>query len=365
MGPDGFVSAVAITPGGFIAAGGTFTMVDGLPFNRVTLLEATGTPASFFSASSGLNAEVYYLTAQPNGRLLLTGGFSQPTRGIARLQPGGAVDPSFSPGAAANAAVHWALVQPDGMIVIGGAFSEVAGEVRRGVARLTADGFVDTSFTGDALSGGTVFSIARQSDGRLVVVGDFTVGGNPVNIARLNTDGTLDSSFNPGSGANATVYAVALQSTGGIVLGGDFTTINGTNRNRIARLTTTGALDLSFDPGRGANNTVFSIVILPNDDIVLGGDFSRMTGVARSGVARLRGGVAPFGAAFMASSLNGGTARFTASVQAGSTYVIEASNDLTHWTPVSTNTAVTAVLEFTDTTVHQHGARFFRVRRAN
>ena len=365
LGPNGFVSAVAVTPAGSIVIGGVFNLVDGLPFNRVALLDLTGAAIPFFNANPGLNAEVYFATAQPNGRLILGGGFSQPTRGITRLQPAGAVDVSFSPGTGADGPVHWAVVQPDGMIVIGGGFSNVGGEPRRAVARLASNGFVDTLFNPE-IAAGTVFAVALQSDGKVVLGGDFSIGNNRVNIARLNTDGSLDAGFTPGTGANATVYSVGLQSDGHIVLGGDFTTVNGMSRNRLARLNIDGTVDSSFDAGRGANNTVFSVNILPGDDILIAGDFTRISGTPRAGVAKIRGGgLGPVVASFTAASVTGGVGRFSATVMPGYTYVIEASPDLQSWVAVSTNAASTSLLQFTDSNVQQRPARFFRVRRVN
>jgi len=63
-----------------------------------------------------------------------------------------------------------------------------------------------------------------QADGKIVIGGDFTaVNGVNVNrLARLNSDGSVDLSFNPGGGANATVRALALDGTS-LVVGGDFT----------------------------------------------------------------------------------------------------------------------------------------------
>jgi len=68
--------------------------------------------------------------------------------------------------------------------------------------------------------------------------GDFYTSSNTnqVGLARLNADGSLDSSFNPGSGANAAVFAVAVQASGKMWWAAVFTTINQTNRNRYARL---------------------------------------------------------------------------------------------------------------------------------
>ena len=45
--------------------------------------------------------------------------------------------------------------------------------------------------------------------------------------------------------------SVAVQPDGKVLIGGDFTTVNGTNRNGIARLNADGSLDSSFNPGTG------------------------------------------------------------------------------------------------------------------
>jgi hypothetical protein len=46
-----------------------------------------------------------------------------------------------------------------------------------------------------------VFSIALQTDGNIAIGGDFTTmaGQSRPYVARLNADGTLDSGFNPGA----------------------------------------------------------------------------------------------------------------------------------------------------------------------
>ena len=49
-----------------------------------------------------------------------------------------------------------------------------------------------------------------------------------------------------GSGANGDVSAVTLQADGKILIGGIFTSVNGTARNRIARLNADGTLDTAF-----------------------------------------------------------------------------------------------------------------------
>jgi hypothetical protein len=75
-------------------------------------------------------------------------------------------------------------------------------------------------------------------DGKVLIGGEFTSvnGTNQNSIARLNADGSLDSSFNPGTGANGRVFAIALQPDGKVLIGGDFLTANGVLRPHVARL---------------------------------------------------------------------------------------------------------------------------------
>ena len=93
-------------------------------------------------------------------------------------------------------------VQPDGRIV-------VAGETSNGsnfdfaVARLNADGSLDTSFDGDGrvttavgTSHDRARGVALQPDGRIVVGGMSTTGSaNDFAIARYTPDGSLDTQF--------------------------------------------------------------------------------------------------------------------------------------------------------------------------
>ncbi|RMH34509.1 MAG: hypothetical protein D6687_03815, partial [Acidobacteria bacterium] len=126
----------------------------------------------------------------------------------------------------------------------------------------------------------TVFAIAIEPDGQILIGGSFTsVGGQTRNrIARLNPDGSLDTSFNPN--ANGTVFAIALEPDGQILIGGSFTSVGGQTRNRIARLNPDGSLDTSFNPD--ANNTVSAIAIEPDGQILIGGSFTSVGGQTRN-----------------------------------------------------------------------------------
>jgi len=80
--------------------------------------------------------------------------------------------------------------------------------------------------------------VVLEKYGRILIGGYFnTVNGVANNyIARLNADGDFDPSFNTGSGASDVVYSVALQSDDKVIIGGAFTDFNGTLLSGIARL---------------------------------------------------------------------------------------------------------------------------------
>ena len=92
--------------------------------------------------------------------------------------------------------------------------------------------------------------------------------------------GSLDMTFNPGSGADGDISCMALQTNGQIVIGGDFTHYNGANQNYIARLNADGSLDSSFNPGVDPNGGLGALAVEPNGEIYTGGGFSSWNGVS-------------------------------------------------------------------------------------
>jgi len=84
----------------------------------------------------------------------------------------------------------------------------------------------------------------------------------------------VDTGFDPGSGPNLPVHTVAVQPDGKIIIGGQFTSVSGSSRVRIARLNPDGPLDVSFDPGAGADLTVVTTAIQPDGKILVVGNSS-------------------------------------------------------------------------------------------
>lgn len=101
------------------------------------------------------------------------------------------------------------------------------------------------------------------------------------------SDGTLDTTFstNLGGGFNGNVWSVAAQTDGKVVVGGSFTAVNGVTSNRIARLNADGTVDAAFSAnlGTGPDNDVLSVAVQTDGKIVLVGGSPRSTGRSARG----------------------------------------------------------------------------------
>jgi uncharacterized delta-60 repeat protein len=273
-------------------------------------LAATAPDASY-APRLEVSASVSVIAMQSDGRAVVAGDFTSVNGTsryqLARLNADGSLDSSFVPsGFEVLTPMYFSLaVQADGKILVGGQlwWMTATGVARQNLARLNSDGSLDTSFDaglysvyggGDAVLGidGAVRSIVVQGDGKILIGGDFTrvrsgeKGVQRAYLARLNADGSADTSFNPGTGANALVRALALQSDGSVLVGGDFTAFNGASRGYVARLAANGALDNGFAPM--VNGAVNSLALQSDGRIVIGGDFSMVGSQARERVARLQ-----------------------------------------------------------------------------
>jgi uncharacterized delta-60 repeat protein len=201
---------------------------------------------------------------------------------IAAIAQNGQLDTNFAP--AINAPIMAAAIQADGKVIIGGLFTEVNGIAQPYLARLNADGSLDTGFapsqgpaqfvnrvevtaSGIVTSGGdgirrfdlngalqwhypmNVGTFAVDPAQRVVIGGRFSRIENQFhrNLARLTADGTLDPAFAPEVGCCAGDGVDALLVTGSQVLvGGRFQSVNGSPAANLARANTDGSLDMTF-----------------------------------------------------------------------------------------------------------------------
>jgi uncharacterized delta-60 repeat protein len=184
-----------------------------------------------------------------------------------QAQTAGTVDPSFNPPVnnvaqvGPNGKVYCSVKQMvNGVekILIGGDFTSYNGVPRKYIARLNADGTLDTNFTGETDK--TVRAIAIQSDNKILIGGDFSKVSSVdrMFIARLNANGTLDTNFTVTT--DKTVRTIVIQSDNKILIGGDFSKVSSVDRIFIARLYASGSLDHLFNPNIMVENPKSGII---------------------------------------------------------------------------------------------------------
>jgi len=202
-----------------------------------------------------------------------------------QAQPG-SLDSSFDPGTGVDQSVFAIAIQPDGRIIIAGDFTTMRGTPRKGIARLNSNGTLDTTFSASADTSPN--ALALQGDGRILIGGAFsTINGQPrAHIACLNTNGALDTNFLTTTDGNVDSFAV--QPDGKVLIAGNFNTVNGQPRHHIARLAPNGSLDANFQNGMaGADPYVGCVAYDPSGKVLIGGPFWAVNGVPRVFIARL------------------------------------------------------------------------------
>jgi uncharacterized delta-60 repeat protein len=290
-GSVGWINSIAIQTEGKVLLGGNFETVNGVSRNRIARLNSDGTLDSAFQNEPGINGAVTSVAVQSDGKVIIAGGFRSVTgvsrNNIARLNSDGTLDSAFQNGLpgfflSCGDCIPYSsvAVQRDGKVLVGGF---------HGIARLNSDGTLDSGFQ-NGLAGVDrgVKSVAMQSDGKVIIAGGFSsVNGVSRNgIARLNADGTLDSGFLNGlSGVSDSasgrgyVWSLAVESDDKVVIGGAFDTVNGQSRSGIARLSADGTLDSGFQNVLCCGGEVVYSVAIQSDAKVLVGTSGR--GIAR------------------------------------------------------------------------------------
>jgi uncharacterized delta-60 repeat protein len=292
-GANGTVNAIAVQVDGKIVVGGNFTVYNGVANNYVVRLNTDGTLDVTFTIGTGADNFIKSIAIQSDSKIIVGGAFTNyngvSQNRIARLNTNGTLDASLSIGTGANGNVNTISIQLDGKLIIGGQFTTYNGVGKNYLARIDAGGVIDATFNIGTGTNSYVHSTAIQTDGKIIVVGDFTSynGTTQKMIVRLNTNATIDATFNIGTGTNNIVYTTAIQTDGKVIIGGTMFSYNGITTNYIARINTNGALDVSFNEVSGVNNQVNASAVQTDGRIIVGGAFTSYNGITKYNIVRL------------------------------------------------------------------------------
>lgn len=338
-GVNGTIRASAIQADHRILIGGLFSNVQHESRSHIARLLKDGGLDPFFNPGNGANGPVYAIVSQPDGKSIIGGEFTNyntsAVQNIVRVNWDGSVDPDFE--AAISGIVYSLELQSDNKIIVGGYFSAVNGEPRFDVVRLNVDGSIDTSFEDvfpvAETNSNKVYTSLIAPNGQIYIGGDFTVA-NKTYLIRVNTDGTIDPSFTQIS--YAPVNDVARQPDGKlIVVGNDYGYWGLTPFGFVNRLNENGEKDTTWTPnlsqpeidlpvtvtilstgsvlvggkylpnasgylalldstGNGdttfvgnIDGPVYTMAGVANDKVIIGGAFENYTGAVRNNIARI------------------------------------------------------------------------------
>lgn len=114
----------------------------------------------------------WQFTANPVDGALVSFGYLLPPSNTYSNLAISVVDANFNPNANNN--VEALALQSDGAVIVGGAFTTMGGSTARNrIGRTTTTGLLDATFTG-LIYGNIVNNIRVQTDGKILVAGDFT-----------------------------------------------------------------------------------------------------------------------------------------------------------------------------------------------
>jgi hypothetical protein len=139
-------------------------------------------------------------------------------------------------------------------------------------------GLLENHFLGGVNN--TVRAVGRTANGKHIVVGAFSK-----RIIRYNADGSLDTAFNAaiGSGANNEILSLLVLPDESIIIGGRFTAFNGVATPRLARINADGSVNVAFTTNLGAGPSggtveVQSLALAGDGGFYLAGPFKKWNG---------------------------------------------------------------------------------------
>lgn len=294
-GVNNSVGAIAVLPGGDLIAGGRFDTAGGVSASRIARYNPTTDSWSALGAgiAGGPQPPVVNAIALLQGGEVIVGGRFDRAGGVtgrycvARYNPTTDVWSGMGAGIPGLFQEVYAItVLPNGDAIIGGSFTGAGGVIAKRIVRYNP-------ITGVWSPLGTgvddyVYALASLPDGSVIAGGWFSeAGGVPASrIARYDPNTGVWSALGAGisGGVLPAVYALKVLPDGDVLVGGEFTAAGGVPANRIARCNPTTGVWSAL--GSGLNGAVGALEVLFGSDIVAGGGFTSAGGSISAYFAR-------------------------------------------------------------------------------
>ncbi len=289
------ISAIGLTSDNKIYLGGFFSTFNGEPIKRLVRLNSDGTRDTTFNTGGSIDygsanpGKVKDILALPNGYVLIAGSFSNyngtSCYGVLALDNNG--NHLGFPDVGQNATCF--KMQTDGKILIGLSHLESGNYSTGAIKRFdsTTWGF-DTSFVLDPLlTSGSVTSIEIQQDDKIILCGEFVIGGVTKSLVRILSNGALDSSFNfTLQNDTIKVKNIALTPNQKCVI----ELYNSSPSSRtIMRLNSDGSVDNTFNQLALSSNSSVNLYSQTDGKILMYGYLPNSQGNPGSGLNRLLG----------------------------------------------------------------------------
>jgi len=280
----GSINAIKVQSDGKIIIGGSFRRGNSTITRALERLHPDGATDMTFepAASQVINAEVGDIEIQPDGKIVFGGTFQVTTtnpgtgqpatfNNLARINPDGSFDFGFAGNA--DEFSNNIVLLPDGKIAVGNSQWTHPGGIR--VVRYNANGTFNTTLA-TVTDGFGIEALEIQPDGKLVLAGSINYVDNVFKgrVSRLNPNGGLDNSFAVVDTLNGTVLDLFINPSGTITVVGDFYIYDGVvTQWMVARLTSSGARDTTFNIDRRIAGVPGDVNVLPNGQLLLAGAF--------------------------------------------------------------------------------------------
>jgi len=230
-------------------------------FSRLRSIGAFGWP--------GGNVEDYIcksLTFQSDNKLLIYGNFLRFSNNSTGIRNQNSIvrinqnlqgtDITFNTYFNSGCTINIVRQQSNGKLIVGGNFTSYSGVTCGPVVRLNLDGSIDNTFN---LNGsGSVTDLVIQTDGKIMVglLNPTIIDGySVIGLCRLNSDGTLDTSY-PYNLMPGYIITLNISDNNQLYVGTtvDYPstrTYSGQTFNALFRLNSNGTLDTTFNTGLG------------------------------------------------------------------------------------------------------------------